>query len=1012
MKYKVMSVAAMMAACAFSNAQTMPGSPESNGLPPKTETTYINGNGDINNFSTEHLTLDIAGNGNVIVGWEDDGSGISDIEAVWTMLDPSGVMITPMTLQTNRSLSGNLADYQTVTTRFMNYFRADGTATPGYTGWGPRVKANRFGPGFAFGAMVWELGLEIPELYDINEDAGGPPPDANDFPVIQLMNDNGTPHRSGPVSGLVNSGLLTFTDANVQPAGSIRIGGFDYLANGNVVIVGDSRQADDRALTGQAAGNITVYRVLTAGGTEVKAYSAASATADASTIARNGVGVTANGFGIRWAGPAGATVRLFDNSGNPSSTNLPLAILTGHPEAAGGGDAGNAGFSGNGKDAYVSVGDYSAAIAGTNGIWVTVLNANGTVRWSRDVAEDISFLPGTVTGCDAAINENGEVVVVFSGKIDPNLLNTVLGRRFDATGHPVGGTFYISEKEIPDVNLPPFAANRPRVSWRNGKVAVAWESQNDPALGNATEVAVRLFTSSVLPGKPENNGLLPKTGTSYVNGTNGVNNGSTEALGVGIAQNGNVLVSWEDDGSDMADIEAVWTMFDATGKSITPATKIDSFALGVSVTNNYLSFFRPNGTPTPGYVSWGPKIHANLFGSGIGMGAIAMDGLGAEIADYASYVGNGDFPAVQLLTDSGAPVSAVAGASSAYAATAGSIRIGDWEYLSNGNIVIAGDSRQNDDLVNKYGGAAPANHSIYRIMSPAGAVVKAESIVSSPAVSSGIWHGVGVTKDGFAVRFLDNTKGSSIRLFDNNGNGLTTNVLLSSLIGYAQAGGGGRGDSIGFHGNGKDAYVLANDYTVGNSSGFWVTVLNANGTVRWTRDVSDDLALLKGGTGRGDAAIDENGQVIVVFSAKIVGYPSELTLGRRFDAAGNPQGGTFYLSEKEVPDLINPPLPSTRPRIAWRNGSAAVVWQSSNYPDALMTVVAQRYFGTGAPSLTIAHIGSSVKVSWAAGISGYTLMSSSSLATGATWTAVAGVANNSVTIASPAGAKFYRLQKQ
>ena len=43
------------------------------------------------------------------------------------------------------------------------------------------------------------------------------------------------------------------------------------------------------------------------------------------------------------------------------------------------------------------------------------------------------------------------------------------------------------------------------------------------------------------------------------------------------------------------------------------------------------------------------------------------------------------------------------------------------------------------------------------------------------------------------------------------------------------------------------------------------------------------------------------GQVIVVFAGKPVDYPYDVLMGRRFDATGNPLGGTFYVSEKELP---------------------------------------------------------------------------------------------------------------
>jgi hypothetical protein len=55
------------------------------------------------------------------------------------------------------------------------------------------------------------------------------------------------------------------------------------------------------------------------------------------------------------------------------------------------------------------------------------------------------------------------------------------------------------------------------------------------------------------PGTPEDNGLTPKSGTIYINRLTteiqNINNASTESLGVGIANGGNVIVGWEDDGS-------------------------------------------------------------------------------------------------------------------------------------------------------------------------------------------------------------------------------------------------------------------------------------------------------------------------------------------------------------------------------------------------------------------------------------------------------------------------------
>src|SRR3954453_4855157 len=70
-----------------------PGAPEDNGLTPKADTVYINVPPDWHNNSTtdnthnmESMGIAIANNGNIIVGWEDDGDGITDLEGVWTLL--------------------------------------------------------------------------------------------------------------------------------------------------------------------------------------------------------------------------------------------------------------------------------------------------------------------------------------------------------------------------------------------------------------------------------------------------------------------------------------------------------------------------------------------------------------------------------------------------------------------------------------------------------------------------------------------------------------------------------------------------------------------------------------------------------------------------------------------------------------------------------------------------------------------------------------------------------------
>ncbi len=482
----------------------------------------------------------------------------------------------------------------------------------------------------------------------------------------------------------------------------------------------------------------------------------------------------------------------------------------------------------------------------------------------------------------------------------------------------------------------------------------------------ALAASITTAVAQKLPGTPEDNGLTPKSDTIYVNSQSQVtdppiiNNGNTESLGVAISSGGDVIVGWEDDAEDseatpMQDLEAVWTMYDSAGVPLTPDTKITSVvaaALGAEpITNRFLSYFRADKSAVFGGSAWGPKIKANPFGEGVGMGATSYY-LSQEVPEFAAWddANMGDIPSVQLLDSRGNPVRILVGVSAAYATSSSSnIRIADWDYLSNSNIVIVGESRQGDDLINLYGGTEAANHAIFRILDTAGNVVKAETLVSSEPVKSEIWHGAGATKDGFAVRF-SGPGGATVRMFDNSGKPVSTNLDLATLTGFPLAGAGGRGDGAGFHGNGKDAYVHVASGTDA-SDGFakvWVTVLSTNGTVRYSKSVADDLELTA--VGGADAAIDADGNVIVVFNAKYSVDNQSLVMGRRFDATGKPVGGTFYVSEKELPDAAT--LVAENPRVAWRSGQVVIVWRSKNDAGTLgldgtaANVVAQRIFST------------------------------------------------------------------
>src|SRR5438874_5730940 len=125
MKTKTLyTLAAVLAlGVSWSAAQGVPVSPEDAGLAPKTSTLFINLPSILNNDSTESLGVAVGQNGNDMVGWEDDGSGLTDAEGVWTLLDSTGAFLIPDTVQTAAAVPG-----ESITNRFVSYFRPDGTA--------------------------------------------------------------------------------------------------------------------------------------------------------------------------------------------------------------------------------------------------------------------------------------------------------------------------------------------------------------------------------------------------------------------------------------------------------------------------------------------------------------------------------------------------------------------------------------------------------------------------------------------------------------------------------------------------------------------------------------------------------------------------------------------------------------------------------------------------------------------------------------------------------------------
>lgn len=910
MKLPLFTALTLSMASAAPSAMALPALPEESGLIPRTGTFYVNsrlapGDAAWNNGFSESIGIAIANNGNLIIGWEDDGFDLTDYQGVWTLFDSAGVGLIPDTAITSE------ADGLSISSRFLSFFRADGSPIPGNEAWGPKVKANLFGDGIGFGATAFAIGLDIPELIDINFEDGG---DVGEFPVVQLFNSEGTK---------LSSAIPGYTDADSNPAGGVQIGDWDFLSDGNVVIVSQSLQLGDLSARfgGASQGEHVTFRIVRPDGSEVRGLSLVSSQPVKSVI-RHGVGVTRNGFAVRYEIGGVAKLRFFKNDGTALTGDVDLATLAGIPQFAAGGRGEAVGFHGNGMDAYALTLVATDPATHLPHPYVAVINADGSLRFATGAGfESVTALEHA----DVAISGDGRTAVFFANS--DSMPGSIQGRLFSRDGTPVGKIFAVSEKE--EVGIAVEESSHPRVAWRGNSLAVAWESRNSPDESTKL-IGARVFDVGV--GDIVAGGLKAKSGTVYLNPPSSgqdasLNNQQTESLGVAIAGDGSVLVGWEDDGDGLTDYQGVWTLLDSSARSITPLSTLNSLDTQASIDSSFLSFFRTDGTPTPGNTAWGPKIQANLFGNGLGMGATAF-WLGSEVPELldVNIQADGhpaDFPVVQLLNNDGSPLGTpIPGYLDLDADPTGNVRIGDWDFLSDGNIVIVSESRQAGDLVDRFGGSAAGTHVTYRIVRPDGTEVKSLALVSDAPVAGEIWHGVGVTAHGFAVRY-SRAGIPSVRLFQNDGTPITPDIALSALGGDPAYGEGGRGDGAGFHGNGLDAYVAVCSSVDPQTliAHPYLMVINADGTLRYARSVTTDHPTVK--SEGVDASITPDGRVIVTWadsSATDVG--GKIVEARLFASDGQPLSGVFAVSELETP--ASALLESSDPRVAWRGDEIAV----------------------------------------------------------------------------------------
>ena len=373
--------------------------------------------------------------------------------------------------------------------------------------------------------------------------------------------------------------------------------------------------------------------------------------------------------------------------------------------------------------------------------------------------------------------------------------------------------------------------------------------------------------------------------------------------------------------------------------------------------NNMSAFYDDNGNPLPDGGFWGAKVKSNAYGPGFGLGGACNFGpeSDVQIASLFDACVMGEIPCVQLYNNDGTPIVPVkCGISEALAKDyEGNVRIGDWDYLSNGNIVIAAECRKalgNSEVF----GIAQSRVVTYGILAPGEQFPSIFARVSDYSQGNQeMWHGVASTKNGFAVRY--SAGGAKITFFNNDGTRRSPEVDLTSLGTGAMAGvlAGGRGDHEGWHSDGVSRYILVSE----NSNLFgtlhpFVAIFDEDGNL-----IKGPFGVATGPDGyyyttcdRNDCALHPSGKYIVVWiETDYLQLPSGgILLGRIFNEDGTPATKMFVIDNATNPDdPDSQPGLSRRPRVVWRGNKIAVVWVSTNRDEGGIQRVSGRTFQYG-----------------------------------------------------------------
>lgn len=471
---------AFATAPAYAQDEFVPSTPAAEGVTALTPAMALNS--DVLGDSLESINLDIAGDGKIIIGWEDDSATVNGAEAGIA----AGIRMYDMGLNNipwAKDFEGN---------NTSSYYFSDGEPTDDNSGWGPKVRANWFGEGFGMGSCAWQFpehsGRTETTLDAVMLDDGGL---GADNPLVQLYEADGTP---------IVPPRIGATDAFAQPEGSVRIGDWCYLANGNIAISGEVRQNEGNVnppMSLSVAGRAVSIAIVEPGEQFPSSITRVQE-ADASASQWGGVAPLANGFVVRYElSGAGIKLRYYDNDGNPTTGDVDLGAVT-YVDSEGidvggvmgmGGRGDNEGMDTDADDRVVVT--TRADVDGYPGleVYACVLDGQGNFVVNPILVTE-GFNDNDTSRCDAAIGPDGSFIVVWDDTYILIDTRVVLARIFNADGTPATGIFSLDDRLVGLDQ--PGNSEEPLVAWRGNKIAVAYESSNGNDYG-PHELTARVF---------------------------------------------------------------------------------------------------------------------------------------------------------------------------------------------------------------------------------------------------------------------------------------------------------------------------------------------------------------------------------------------------------------------------------------------------------------------------------------------------------------------------------------